>query len=77
MISIEIRPESSPDKFEEMEIYIDDEGIDVFMAMLRFLKNNETDHVHMMSEEWGGYDLSDVPHDLKNSSVKHVKMFKV
>ncbi len=39
------------------------------------LKTND-DHIHLMTENWGGHELSDDKQCLENELINHVKLFK-
>ena len=76
MLSFELRKHKveGPD---ELEIYLDDKGLESLMAQLNFLREAKTDHVHLMSDAWGGGDLNDRPVFPENSMVQHVKISKI
>lgn len=38
---------------EELEIHLDNEGLQSLLAQLKLLEKGRTDHVHLMSESWG------------------------
>jgi len=73
MISFELKKPvgSLPD---ELEIYVDKEGVTSLIAQLELLCSNKTDHVHLMNESWGGSHLSPGVHNSENSEINHVKV---
>lgn len=76
MIAIQIkdpRPGEAPD---EVEIYLDSDGLDSLLAQLDFLKKGKTEHVHLMSESWGGSHLEDKPvgADTNTTAIQHLKV---
>ena len=74
MLSFELKKGGSPNEPDEVEIYCDMEGLDSLIAQLRFLKDGRTEHVHLMSEAWGGVHLDDRPQDPANAPIHHVKI---
>ncbi len=74
MISIEIKtpkPGATPD---EIEINLDADGLRSLLSQLEFLKDGRTDHVHLMSESWGGAHLADQLRSDDGTAVRHVKI---
>lgn len=74
MISIEIKtpkPGATPD---EIEINLDTDGLRSLLSQLEFLKDGRTDHVHLMSESWGGIHLEEQPRNDAGTVVRHVKI---
>jgi hypothetical protein len=59
---------------EEIEIWIDEDGLSSLLAQLQFLKDGKTEHVHLMSDSWGGNDLSSEPVNPSNRTIHHVKI---
>lgn len=63
-----------------VHIHVDAVGIDRLIKDLSFLKSKidagERDHLHLMTEDWGGNELSTQPQDLsgKTTLVHHVKI---
>lgn len=63
-------------------IHLDKNGLDSFISDLKRLKlkleQNECDHIHLMSEDWGGYDLSATKlsnQEGEDNIVHHVKIY--
>lgn len=60
-ISVEIKNPKELERIRteggEVEIYMDYEGLEFLLSHLSFLKNRKTDHVHLMTSEWGGGNL--------------------
>lgn len=77
MISIEIKSESTNTSLQEIELFIDTEGIDVLMGQLSLLKACKTDHLHFMSDDWGGSELSSKPIGDGNAIIHHAKIYLV
>ena len=63
---------------ESVEIHMNSTGIDTMIEILQSLKRkNQTDHEHLMTDEWGGYHLTSVQQN-KDDNVKlinHLKIF--
>lgn len=61
----------------ELFIHMDEKGIDFFIAELTRLaervQKGETDHTHLMTEEWGGYELSSESQG--DEILNHVKIY--
>lgn len=77
MISFELKVPTGPSKVEEMEVFLDDAGICRLVSQLQLLKDNRTDHIHLMSEIWGGNDLVDDVRCVNNTPIRHVKVYKI
>jgi len=58
----------------EIEINLDADGLRSLLSQLQFLKDGRTDHVHLMSESWGGTHLEDRPRTGDSAPVRHVKI---
>ena len=74
MISIEIKtpkPGATPD---EIEINLDADGLRSLLSQLELLKDGRTDHVHLLSESWGGTHLEEQPRNDDGTAVRHVKI---
>ena len=54
MISFQIQ-----DMGKEIQVYCDDDGIDLLLSKLIRLKENNVGHVHLRSRSAGGDDLND------------------
>lgn len=77
-ISVEIKDGKQLDRIRieggEVEIYLDQGGLDFLLSQLSFLKDKRTDHVHLMSSVWGGGELSDAVQNEGGLSVHHLKV---
>lgn len=71
MISFELTNPNNPD---ELEIYLDRDGLAGLLAQLKFLCDGKTDHVHLMAESWGGDQLRETPERGTSVALKHVKV---
>lgn len=58
----------------ELEIHMDEEGLNSLLAHLQFLKAGKTEHVNLMSEAWGGNHLNNSPRTKGTASMHHVKI---
>ena len=58
----------------EVEICVDEEGLDYLLSQLRFLKDNRTDHVHFMTSEWGGGELGEKVQNAESLLVHHLRI---
>ena len=74
MISIELRDRGASPAPDELEIYVDPKGLEVLLFQLKLLAEGKTDHVHLMSEEWGGTHLSGNATTTGNTPVHHMKI---
>jgi hypothetical protein len=74
MIGIEVVQPQSGAAPEELEVHLDQEGLRSLLAQLDLLKEGRTDHVHLMSESWGGSHLEDEPTTVGNAPIRHVKI---
>jgi len=64
-------------KNEMIEIHGDEKGLKKLKEALDLLlAKSGNDHVHLMSNEWGGEELSSEVQGLDNELVNHVKIFK-
>lgn len=53
MLSFELKkpePDRHPD---ELEVFLDSEGLESLVAQFRLLQERQTEHVHIMSVSWG------------------------
>ena len=73
MLSFEMKP--LEDETSELEVYMDKDGLQTLLTQLGFLQAGKTDHVHLMPESWGGYDLLDQPVIKNNKPIQHVKIY--
>jgi hypothetical protein len=74
MISIQINQPQQGEFPDEVEIHLDQEGLQSLLSQLMFLKEGLTDHVHLMSQAWGGAHLTDQPLTSGSVAVRHVKV---
>ncbi|QQS33259.1 MAG: immunity protein 32 [Acidobacteriota bacterium] len=64
-----------------LHVHVDKEGIDILMRSLERLKKDlekgECEHEHLMSEEWGGWELSvsDQTNKEKGKPVHQVNIY--
>jgi hypothetical protein len=61
----------------QLEIHADSEGLKKLaeqVSELASLKGNE--HLHLMTEDWGGEELSGDKQNEKSELIHHVKIFK-
>lgn len=67
--------------YDSVALHVDKEGIDILIRSLQRIKNDlekgEPDHEHLMSEEWGGWELSisDEAINGKGRPIHHVKIY--
>ncbi len=73
MLSFELKRSSTQDAPDELEVYCDREGLESLMAQLLLLKNGRTEHVHLMTQEWGGTHLDSSPQNAGHVPLRHVK----
>ncbi len=74
MISVALKPSSSGALPEEILIDLDEKGLLALIAQLEFLRKRQTDHIHLMSDAWGGSDLVDQPKSEGYAVIHHVKI---
>lgn len=74
MISVEIKISNPGECRDEVEINLDADGLTSLLSQLKFLQDGRTDHVHLMSESWGGWHLDDRPRSETGTVVRHVKI---
>jgi len=58
----------------EVEIYLDEEGLDFLLSQLAFLKQKKTDHIHLMTPSWGGDELTEDRQNPSNLLVHHLRI---
>jgi hypothetical protein len=71
LISFEL---SDPNSADELDILLDEEGLAYLSSQLQFLRDNRTDHIHLMAESWGGYELAEVPVSADARPIRHVRI---
>lgn len=66
----------SADKGDRLEIHGDKEGLlrlaKIFTEMA---EQEDSEHHHLMTKDWGGSELSDEKQGLNNELYHHVKLF--
>lgn len=62
---------------EKLEIHADDAGLEYLIQQLSNLRHAAgQDHVHLMTEDWGGFGLSNQNQNRSSVLINHVKIFK-
>ena len=62
---------------ERLEIHGDREGLEVLVADLQLLlAKDENDHIHLMTPEWGGEELSSEQQNPGAKLINHVKILR-
>ncbi len=74
MISVELKRPDPGLELDEVEIYLDQKGLETFLAQLSFLKDCETEHIHLMCELWGGSHLENHPLGTNSIPIRHLKI---
>jgi Immunity protein 32 len=74
MISIEYKVQEPRVLPDEIEMNLDAEGLSILLSELKLLQDGRTDHIHLMSEAWGGMDLVDQPRNQGFAIVHHMKI---
>lgn len=64
--------EHNPDA-EELEIFLDHEGLDLLMRKLQTVKD-KGGHVHLMTPAWAGNELSEEIQRPGNTLINHVRV---
>lgn len=60
-----------------LEIHANETGILKLIGILaNFSKKKEPDHIHLMTDQWGGEELSSNKIGDENILINHVKIFK-
>lgn len=72
VLSFELKESRAAGAPDVLEVILDSDGLDSLLAQLRFLKDGRTDHVHLMSEAWGGTHLTDQPQMPTNTTIHSV-----
>jgi len=64
-------------ELEQLEIHGDEKGLrDLVTQLTNLVKYNSEDHLHMMTKDWGGKELSSDKQSSKSELINHVKVFK-
>jgi hypothetical protein len=58
----------------EVEFLFDQNGLRELYERLEWIKRGETDHFHLMTEDWGGGELQVFPESKTEKLVHHVKV---
>lgn len=74
MLSFELKVSEYRRHPDEMEIILDSDGLESLLAQLKLLKEKRTEHIHLMSESWGGTHLDDQPHNKESVAIHSVKI---
>lgn len=74
MIRIELRVPKLKETPEEVDIIVDNDGLESLLSQLKMLSEGKTDHVHLMSRSWGGTHLEDSVKGTESSVIRHVKI---
>jgi hypothetical protein len=73
LLSFELKRPEGEQPFERLEVALDAAGLESLLAQLHFLKDGQTEHVHLMAKAWGGSHLTDEPLYQENIPIRHVK----
>jgi len=71
-LSIEAVPIEGDPEGAQVFVYLDQEGLGRLVEILGNLR--KTDHVHLFSEEWGGWELSNERQNADGLIVRHAKI---
>lgn len=64
-------------KNETLEIHANQNGLEKLKSMIdSLLSKSQPDHIHLMTKEWGGNELSSPVQSSENEIINHVKVFK-
>ncbi len=74
MLSFELKKPTTQRDADALEIFLNREGLEVLMTQLQLLLAGKSDHVHLMTETWGGVHLSELPQGDGNSTIHQVKI---
>lgn len=75
MLSFELIQSEKKKPPEELEVHLDNEGLQALIAQLQLLqRNGRTEHVHLMAESWGGHHLDELPQGATGIPLRHVKI---
>lgn len=74
MLSFELKKTTPGEQPQELDIVLDSAGLESLLAQLQFLKSRRTEHVHLMSESWGGNHLESRPQNGDAHSISHVRI---
>lgn len=64
-------------KNETLEIHGNQKGLQKLRTLIdSLLLITGDDHIHLMTKNWGGSELSDIKQCQENEIINHVKIFK-
>jgi hypothetical protein len=62
---------------EQLEIHMDKKGLNNLIAQLTKLASYDSEeHLHLMTDDWGGDELSSEKQNSNAELIHHVKVFK-
>ena len=61
------------EKQEAIEVYCDNEGLDLLIRNLNNLKKNKG-HLHFMTPSWAGNELTEEKQNRENTLINHLKI---
>ncbi|NGX39926.1 MAG: hypothetical protein KR126chlam1_01264 [Chlamydiae bacterium] len=65
------------EKNEILEIHGNQKGLEKLKHIINsLLFKEDPDHVHLMTNDWGGNELSSEKQSIENEMINHVKIFK-
>jgi hypothetical protein len=59
---------------DELEIHLDDDGLDLLISELSGLRNKH-DHLHLMTPSWGGHELTEEKQGKSNMLINQVNIY--
>ena len=62
---------------DELDIIFDNEGINIFMQYLKCLLDDKDTHYHLMTESWGGFELTEKLFNENANLINHVRLQKI
>ena len=66
----------SADNIDQLEIHGDKDGLlKMAKILIEMAEQNESEHRHLMTEDWGGSGLTNDKQGLDNKLYHHVKIF--
>lgn len=62
---------------ETIEIHADKKGLNELVSQLKKLSDVEADdHLHLMTRDWGGEELTSNKQNSNSELINHIKIFK-
>lgn len=62
---------------EQLEIHLDSKGLQALVKQINKMSDCEgNNHLHLMTDDWGGEELSNEKQNAKSQLIHHVKIFK-